>query len=270
MSSIGLSNRGVFAYLSRSAVVREWSTSALVDSRSAERGGFDGSAASLSDLTSAAARGDERAFAALHLRVGTGLRRVLLKRSGGRADLVDDLLQTTWAAVWEALRSGRYDPARGAITTFVYAVGNNAWLTHLRRSGRAGGAGSIGSSDGIERDAVTVEAIDSAMAEAELIDAVRVCVREEGRAGLSEQERVIVRGMAGGESDRALARRLGLSCSTVNVKKQRALEKIREHLTERGLAEEEGSRLYEARRADRANDADRLGPSSAGLAGGVS
>ena len=124
-------------------------------------------------------------------------------------------------------RSGRYDPDRAAITTFVYAVGNNAWLTHLRRSTRdqarptaetpvaTGGRG---------------EAAVDAMGEAEQIDAVRACLCDPAAAGLTEQERTIVRCIAAGESDRGLARRLGISCSTVNVRKHAGLVKIRQHL----------------------------------------
>ena len=41
--------------------------------------------------------------------------------------------------VWKALREGQYDPERSAITTFVYAVANNAWLSHLRGFAREQG-----------------------------------------------------------------------------------------------------------------------------------
>src|ERR1051326_2771938 len=95
-------------------------------------GGSGGGEATLRELTVRAMSGDRGAFEAVHRRVGAGLRKLLLRRTGGREDLVDDLCQRTWASVWKALSEGRYDPERSAITTFVYAVANNAWMTHLR------------------------------------------------------------------------------------------------------------------------------------------
>lgn len=209
-----------------------------------ERAAIDPSRSTLVELSAAAAAGDERAFNALHHRVGAGLRRLLLKRSGGRADLVDDLMQTTWTSVWNALRQGKYDPNRAAITTFVYAVGNNAWLTHLRKFSREQGyAGSGRQSEGApgsRRSTTDPETrpdatppVEDAATAAETIDIVRACLREQGVAGLTDQERLIVRSIAAGESDRGLARRLGISCSTVNVRKHSGFEKIRRHLEAR-------------------------------------
>lgn len=206
----------------------------------AARGGgmLDGSLSSLSDLTAAAAGGDERAFEHLHRRVGTGLRRLLRKRSGGREDVVEDLSQRTWASVWRALRDGKYDPTRAAVTTFVYAVGHNAWLTHLRgvareqarledvRDGQSGDAGPLR-----ERGATAL------LAEAELIDAVRACLKDGSGAGLTDLERTIVHAIALGEGDRALARRLGMSGSTINKHKHAAYGKVRAHLARMGLVE---------------------------------
>lgn len=80
---------------------------------------------SLADLAAAAAQGNAAAFEALHKRLSGGLRKLFVERSGGRSDVADDLIQRTWVGVWQALRSGRYDPARSAISTFVYAVGHN-------------------------------------------------------------------------------------------------------------------------------------------------
>ena len=202
------------------------------------RAEFDGSRATLVELTAMSSRGDERAFGALHRRVGAGLRRMLLKRAGGREDVVEDLSQKTWAAVWKALRENKYDPGRAAITTFVYAVGHNAWLTHLRQVARqqegehelvAGATASTGTAR--ERGATAL------VAEAELIEAVRLCIRDPRVGGLSELERTIVHAIALGEGDRQLARRLGMSGSTINKHKHNAYDKIRRFLSTRGFSE---------------------------------
>jgi RNA polymerase sigma factor (sigma-70 family) len=194
----------------------------------------------LADLAAAATRGDARSFELLHKRVGAGVRRMLLKRSNGREDLVDDLAQRTWQSVYLALRDGRYDPARAAITTFVYAVANNAWLSHLRSFARE--RGYTGAGPGVtaagavsESAAVDPSRPEHAASLAELVQAVRDCLGEHSPAGLTEQERLVVRAIGAGETDRGLARRLGLSSSTVNVRKHAAYDKIRAYLASRGL-----------------------------------
>ena len=92
---------------------------------------------SLQHLTLRAAQGDQEAFAALHQRLGGGLHRLFMERTGGRTELADDFCQKTWVAVWQALEGGKYDPERAAISTFVYAVGYRVWLQHMRSAGRA-------------------------------------------------------------------------------------------------------------------------------------
>lgn len=209
-------------------------------------------APTLRDLAARAARGEHDAFEQLHRRVGGGLRRLLMRRSGGREDLVDELSQKTWTSVWKALSEGKYNPERSAITTFVYAVGNNAWLTHLRTFARdrgyvEGAPAMLGESH-IDAGVRPSESADDASAAAETIQCVRDCLREGGPGGLTEQERAIVRAIAGGETDRGLARRLGLSSSTVNIRKHSGYGKIREYLRSRGLVtddlvEEAGARV---------------------------
>src|SRR5947207_2359154 len=92
---------------------------------------------SLQHLTLRAAGGDQAAFAALHQRLGGGLFRLFMDRTGGRSELADDFSQKTWVAVWQALIAGKYDPGRAAISTFIYAVGYRVWLQHMRTAGRA-------------------------------------------------------------------------------------------------------------------------------------
>jgi len=194
----------------------------------------------LVELCVAVSAGDERAFEALHRRVGAGVRRMLLQRSGGREDLVDDLAQKTWQSVFLAMRDGRYDPSRSAITTFVYAVANNAWLSHLRSFSRergytGAGPGFVTTAVMPEPEPLPEDRPEYAAAQAELVQAVRDCLGERSPAGLSEQERLVVHAIASGETDRGLARRLGLSSSTVNVRKHAAYAKIRGYLESRGM-----------------------------------
>ena len=96
-----------------------------------------GSDRSLADLCAAAVGGDRAAFEALHRRLGGGVRRLFLDRTSGRADLAEELGQRTWVGVWQSISSGKYDPTRSAISTFVYAVASKVWLQYLRSSKRA-------------------------------------------------------------------------------------------------------------------------------------
>lgn len=183
----------------------------------------------LVELSRAAAAGDATAFGDLHRRFSAGLVRLFLKRCGGDQDLSEDLAQRTWTLVWNAVRLGRYDPGKATLSTFVYAVGNNVWLQHLRRAGKAGRVAALSDEAG--------EAVpdDSVRAESELIQAVRAAMSGEQGAGLSEQERSIVRWAGEGLSDRDLAERLGLAPSTANVKKRAAFEKIKRFLASKGF-----------------------------------
>jgi RNA polymerase sigma factor (sigma-70 family) len=196
----------------------------------------------LRQLSEQAGAGEHEAFEEIYRRIGAGLRRLLLRRSAGREDLVDDLCQKTWASVWKALSEGKYDPERSAITTFVYAVANNAWMSHLRGfardQGYVGGAPAMLGGEHAEQAECGAGLPDEVWAHAETIECVRACLREGGPGGLTESERAVVRAVAGGESDRGLARRLGLSSSTVNIRKHSGYAKIRAYLRSRGILAE--------------------------------
>ncbi|MGH7133572.1 MAG: RNA polymerase sigma factor [Phycisphaerales bacterium] len=184
------------------------------------------------------ATGDAAAFERDHARLAGWVKRMFRERCGSRVDIVEELSQRTWAGVWEAVSSKRYDPARAAMTTFVYAVAQNIWRQWAKQQARseassvANGEESTGAQDAV-----------ATVAEAELIDVVRACVH--GRApaaGLTDDEREVLRLIAAGETDRALAERLGVAPSTAHARKKAAMDKLRGYLTgkfggtERGAA----------------------------------
>ncbi len=182
-------------------------------------------------LAAAAARGDRRAFEAIHRRLSPGLQRLFMERVNRRSELADDLSQRTWLATWEALQKGRYDPAKSAITTFVYAVGYKLYLQHLRSAGRS----EVLAPDAFERAGASSDDPASVGAAAELIDAVRTCLKDhDDNPVLTEEERGLVRASASGASDRDLAKQLRIAASTLNARKQAAFEKIRRFLAQRG------------------------------------
>jgi RNA polymerase sigma factor (sigma-70 family) len=195
----------------------------------------------LQRLCAAAAAGDQSAFEALHRRLGGGLKRLFLERTNGRADVAEELAQRTWVAVWQALRDGKYDPSRAAISTFAYAVGSKIWLGHLRGAQREGARVTVPESP--FAIAARSEDPSDAAAGAELIQAVRDCLASGGEGGgLTAEERALVCAAASGESDRALAKRLKLAPSTVNARKRAAYEKLRRYLAQRGHRPESAER----------------------------
>lgn len=187
----------------------------------------------LGGLAAAAGRGDRAAFDRLHDRLAGGLRRILLNRTGGRADLAEELAQRTWVILWDAVSNGKYDPTRSAITTFLYAVSHKVWLQHLRTSSRRATAPAEAAA-GV---AAGTEDAGDAAGLAEVLGAVRECM-EGGEAGipgaLTSEERALIRAVAAGHSDRSLARLLNLAPSTVNVRKQSVFQKVRRFLAVRG------------------------------------
>lgn len=197
-----------------------------------------GTPPSADTLAVRALAGEEQAFEELHRRLGGGLRRFLQRRVGGRAELLDELTQTTWVEVWRALHEGRYDPGRARISTFVYAVGHKTFLRYLRAVQRGGGVAQLADYDG-HAALWTSERPETQLEACELLDAVRDCLHSSGTLhSLTDEERAVVLGVANRETERALASRLGIAASTVNARKKTAYEKLRGCLARKGFARE--------------------------------
>lgn len=179
---------------------------------------------SLADLALLASKGDRAAFESIHRRLSPGIHRLFLERASGRMDLADDLSQRTWLASWDSLQKGRYDPARSAITTFIYAVAYKMWLQWLRTASRPEKAVA----EVFEGQTPDASSPDFEAAASELLTAVRRCLRDEGDGSvLTDEERGIMRATASGASDREIAKDLKVAASTLNARKQAAFEKIR-------------------------------------------
>lgn len=184
------------------------------------------------ELARRVAGGDRAAFERLHDRLAPGLTRLFLRKTGGRAELSDELVQQTWAEFWRLVRSGRYDPARAAPSTVAYAVASNVWLRHCR-------AAATRQAETAMEEAPTGSEPHLLLQHAELLDALRACIENSlGPYGLDAEEREIVREAARGVTERTLAARLGLAASTVNVRKREAYVKIRRCLAAKGFADE--------------------------------
>jgi RNA polymerase sigma factor (sigma-70 family) len=187
-------------------------------------------------LANQARRGDRGAFEQLLHRFHPGLKRILLRRSGGQVELSEELVQRTWVAVWEALRTGRYDPRRSAISTFIYAVAHKLWLQHLRRAGSDPPSESVLGSSFSDLSAAA-ENPAMLLHTAEMLEAMRNCLHASGTPfGLTADERRIVIALSGGASERKLAAELGVAASTVHAHKQTAYRKLRRCLAAKGFS----------------------------------
>lgn len=166
-----------------------------------------------------------------------------------------ELVQRTWAAVWDACQAGRYDPNRSAITTFVYAVATNITLQHLRdhmrQQERTEALRNLDPRPG------GIDPADTARM-AEALHAIRSVLAgdtpqpprgknteppgEPLNDPLSDQERWLLRAAADGLSDRELAQRLRVSPSTAHTARKQALVKLKRILAMLGIRADSAER----------------------------
>lgn len=55
-----------------------------------------------------------------------------MARKGASPELAEDLVQETMILVWT--KAGMYDPAKGAVSTWVFTIARNLWIDRARRS----------------------------------------------------------------------------------------------------------------------------------------
>lgn len=187
--------------------------------------------AEIAGLAALAGAGDEHAFEELARRLRPAIIRLYIDR-GAQPALAEDLSQRAALGLWQALSRGRYDPSRAAITTFAFAVALKVWLQHLRASGRLDAA--MGRYATLVARGRTGPDQPHDGEHAGLLHTIREALQEGSdagmRAGLTNDERWLLRSWAAGQSDRDLAKVLGIAPSNVNVRKQRAYAKLRQYL----------------------------------------
>jgi RNA polymerase sigma factor (sigma-70 family) len=188
-------------------------------------------------LVARALEGDHAAFEAIIAHYQPGLRRILLRRTGGNSHLAEELIHQAWIGVWDALRNRRYDPSKSAVSTFVYAVAHKLWLQHLRRAGQAPLSGgdldlSLLMDPGGELSPEPAHELHTL----EMLEALRDCLRVPDRPNsLTPEERHIVFGLANEKTERILADELDLAPSTIHARKQLAYMKLRKCMAAKGF-----------------------------------
>ncbi|MBL0870407.1 MAG: sigma-70 family RNA polymerase sigma factor [Phycisphaerales bacterium] len=165
-------------------------------------------------------------FTSAFARFGPWVRRTLLQRVSNRHDIADDLSQRVWKGVFQALKDGRYDPARSALSTFIYAVMQNVHREFARGEHRQ--IKHTESAAHLRIEHATADP-SSLIDEAEAIDRVRAAL--DGRlSGLEPADAEVLRLLALGVTDRELARKLNVSPSTAHARKKAALDRLRDVL----------------------------------------
>lgn len=180
----------------------------------------------------AVARGDHDAFQQRHARYAPGIRRYFLRRTATNAEQADELCQQTWTELWRIVEDRRYDPTRATFSTLAYAVAGHVWLRHCRApSGR--------SESGEPPEGQDARDLAGALQHAELLEALRACLDRQGKPNALEPiELHVVVESAAGQTERELARRLGLSPSSVHARKIAAHNKLRRCLEAKGFGGE--------------------------------
>lgn len=201
----------------------------------------------LSEICRDVAAGVPGALDRLHVRLTPGLIRHFGRRLGGQSAVAEELAQQTWIAFWQALVQGKYDPSKSRPSTFLYAVSGNIWLRHMRAVGRARPDRQLderdgGSSRGGSVGSPVADPADAA-SEASAIELVQRVLRgQEPACGLSDEERLILRAIARGRTDRELAAELAVAPSTAHARKRVATEKLRRFLESRGVSGDSAER----------------------------
>jgi RNA polymerase sigma-70 factor (ECF subfamily) len=162
----------------------------------------------------AAACGDRREFAILYERYADRLYRYALARTGSDA-AADDIVSETMVAALEGI--GRFDPDRGTVAGWLFAIAARKLADRGRRRSRARRLlGRLRGHDGADEDALetVIRGEDAALVRRLL-------------AGLSKRDRelVLLRYSAGLNSVE-IAEALGISSGAARVRLSRVLRRL--------------------------------------------
>lgn len=182
-----------------------------------------GSASAVEDasLLGRVARGDDAALEAVYERYGGACFR-LARRILDEPHLAEDVVQQVFLALWQG--SG-YDPARGAVSTWLLSVTHHKAVDMLRReSGRR--KRLTGDQELIEQHVAGPGPADQAWA---TLRAERT--REALRALSAEHREVLLLAYYGGYTQREIADMTGLPLGTVKSRTLHAMRRLRTRLS---------------------------------------
>jgi RNA polymerase sigma factor (sigma-70 family) len=172
------------------------------------------------DLLTRVSRGDEVAIEQLYQRYGGGCY-ALARRLLNDAGLAEDVVQQVFLALWQG---HSYDPARGAVSTWLLSVTHHKAVDALRRESRRRTMSS--SDEAMAQLAATSPTPDD--------EAWRLLRAERTRAALrslsAEHREVLLLAYYGGYSQREIAEMTGLPLGTVKSRTLAAMNRLRDEL----------------------------------------
>jgi RNA polymerase sigma-70 factor, ECF subfamily len=200
----------------------------------------DAGAGSDTSLVGEMLEGSQEAFAGLYERHASLVFAAAMRASRDRW-IAAEVVQETFLTLWD--RAELFDPARGALPSWLLTIARNRAIDHLRSAARHDRAATFSSFNGAEADDRSI--VDWLTASGELIAAagpddlpeVAVTTREtrasigEAVASLEPDERsVIALAYDGGLSQSQIAARLEWPIGTVKTRTRRALRHLRDRV----------------------------------------
>ncbi len=139
--------------------------------------------------------------------------------------MAEELVQDTFVRLWRS--AGRFDPARGTVRTFIYAIARNA-AVDLRRRAASRPLGGPGLDEGRGADQLADEPFER------LVEGLEV---RAAMSALSPKHRETLE-LAYDEdlSQSQIAARLGIPLGTVKTRAYHALRALKGELERRGVA----------------------------------
>lgn len=173
-------------------------------------------------MEAVAARSDRQAFAALFKHFAPRVKGYLV-RAGCTPELAEELTQETMVSLWR--RAARFDPARAALSTWLFTIARNLRIDHHRR----GAVGAHGHADGGDPWDPDLQAADTALPPEELVAAAQRERRvQRALAELPAPQALVLRLSFFEEHPHArIAQELGLPLGTVKSRIRLAVTQLR-------------------------------------------
>jgi RNA polymerase sigma-70 factor (ECF subfamily) len=134
----------------------------------------------------------------------------------------DDVLQEVMMAIWN--KAGSYDPAKAAVSTWIFTIARYKYIDRLRRESR-----HKSESD----DLIDLKESDAPIADDNVLQDQRQNAVQAAIANLpADQQSVIFLSFIKGLAHSEIAEKLGLPLGTVKSRIRRAFARLREELGE--------------------------------------
>jgi len=133
----------------------------------------------------------------------------------------DDVLQEVMLAIWN--KAGSYDPAKAAISTWIFTIARYKYIDRLRRESR----------HKTDSDDLDLKPSDAPVADDDVLQDQRQNAVQAAIANLpADQQSVIFLSFIKGLAHSEIAEQLGLPLGTVKSRIRRAFARLREELGE--------------------------------------